>query len=53
MLCSYEFLCKSMNFRLEDKSCELNNADRFTHPEDFGTKEGYVYMDTTEKHRKV
>ena len=53
MLCSHDFVCKSMNFRLADKSCELNNADRFTHPEDFGTKEGYVYMATTEKHRKV
>ena len=53
MMCSYEFRCKSMNFLMNDKSCDLNDADRHTHPEDYGPKEGSVYMDTTEKHRKV
>ena len=53
MMCSGEFRCKSMNFRLNDKSCDLNDADRHTHPEDYGPKEGSVYMDTSEKHRKV
>jgi len=51
--CSYEFRCKSLNFWLKDKSCDLNDADRFTHPEDYGPKEGFVYMDTSEKHKKV
>lgn len=53
ILCSYEFRCKSSNFRLIDKSCELSDADRYTHPDDYGPKAGFVYMDTSEKHRKV
>ncbi|XP_078366376.1 uncharacterized protein LOC144650548 isoform X3 [Oculina patagonica] len=52
IMCSYEFRCKSMNFIVNDKSCDLNDADRHTHPEDYGPKEGSVYMDTTDKHRK-
>ena len=53
IMCSYEFRCKSMNFLIQDKSCDLNDADRHTHPEDYGPMEGSVYMDTTERHRKV
>lgn len=52
MLCSHELRCKSINFRLNDKSCDLNDADRFTHPEDYGPKEGFVYMDS-ERHKQV
>ena len=52
MLCSYEFRCKSFNFHLNDKSCDLNDADRFTHPGDYRPKEGFVYMDS-ERHKKV
>ena len=36
-----------------DKSCDLNDGDRYTHPEDFGPQEGSVYMDTSLKHKKV
>ena len=53
IMCSYEFRCKSMNFLIHDKSCDLNDADRHTHPEYYGLMEGSVYMETTEKHRKV
>ena len=53
IMCLHDFRCKSMNFRVNDKSCDLNDADRHTHPEDYGPKEGSVYMDTTEKHGKV
>ena len=53
MMCGNELRCKSLNFRLSDKSCELNNGDRYTHPEDYGPQEGSVYMDTSEKHRTV
>lgn len=53
MMCRNEFRCKSVSFRLKDKSCDLNDADRHTHPEDYGPQEGSVYMDTSEKHRKV
>ncbi|XP_078366384.1 uncharacterized protein LOC144650552 [Oculina patagonica] len=52
IMCSYEFRCKSINFLINDKSCDLNDADRHTHPKDYGPKEGSVYMDTTDKHRK-
>ena len=53
ILCSYEFRCKSFNFRLMDKLCELNDADRFTHRVDYVPMEGFLYKDTTERHRKV
>ena len=53
MMCSDEFRCKSLNFRVNDKLCDLNDADRFTHPEDYGPKHGMVYMDTSVRHRKV
>ena len=53
MMCANEFRCKSLNFHLSDKSCDLNNADRYTHPEDYGPQEGSLYMDTSLKHKKV
>ena len=53
MMCGNEFRCNSLNFRLGEKSCDLNNADRYTHPEDYGPQEGSVYMDTSVKHKKV
>lgn len=53
LICSNELRCKSLNFRLKDKSCDLNDADKHTHPEDYGPKEGSVYMDTAQSHRKV
>ena len=53
MLCSYQLRCKSLNFQLRTKSCDLNDADRHTHPEDYGRREASVYLDTSKKHRKV
>ena len=53
MLCSDESRCKSLNFRVNDKSCDLNDADRFTHPQDYGPKHGIVYMDSYVRHRKI
>ena len=53
IMCLYEFRCKSINFFIHDTSCDLNDADRHTHPEDHLPMEGSVYMETTEKHRKV
>ena len=53
IMCRNEFRCNSLNFRLREKSCDLNNADRYTHPEDYGPQEGSVYMDTSVKHKKV
>ena len=52
-MCRNEFRCKSLNFRLKDKSCDLNDGDKYTHPEDYGPQEGSVYMDTSLKHKKV
>ena len=53
MMCADESRCKSLNFRVNDKSCDLNDADRFTHPQDYGPKHGIVYMDTSVRHKKV
>ena len=53
LMCRNEFRCKSLNFRLKDKSCDLNDGDRYTHPGDYGPQEGSVYMDTSLKHKKV
>ena len=53
LMCRTEFRCKSLNFRLKDKLCDLNDGDRYTHPEDYGPQEGSVYMDTSLKHEKV
>ena len=53
MMCRNEFRRKSLNYRLKDKSCDLNDADRYTHPEDYGPLEGSVYMDASVKHKKV
>ena len=53
MMCSNEFRCKSLNFLLKDMSCDLNDADRYTHPEDYGPREGSTYMDASVKHKKV
>ena len=53
LMCRNEFRCKSLNFRLKDKSCDFNDGDRYTHPEDYGPQEGSVYMDTILKHKKV
>ena len=53
LMCRNEFRCKSLNFRLKDKSCDLNDGDKYTHPEDYGPQEGSVYMDTSLKQKKV
>ena len=47
-ICDKDPKCKSMNFRLENKSCELNNADRFSHPQDYQERQSSVYSDTSE-----
>ena len=43
--CSTDPRCKSINFRFQDVFCELNGADRYTHPWDYGSKEGHAYSD--------
>ena len=53
IMCFNEFRCRSLNFHLKDKSCDLNGADKHTHPENYGPKKGSVYMDNSEKHKKV
>ena len=35
--------CKSLNFRLKDKSCDLNDAGKHAHPKDYGPKTGFIY----------
>ena len=43
--CSLNPRCKSINFRYKDLLCELNEADRHTHPRDYVPKEGHAYSD--------
>ena len=43
--CTTDPRCKSINFRFEDVLCELNDADRYTHPWDYGSKKGHAYSD--------
>ena len=43
--CSFNPRCKSINFRFKDLLCELNEADRYTHPWDYWSKEGHAYSD--------
>ena len=52
MLCLYQLRCKSLNFQLRTQSCDLNDADRHTHPEDYGRREASVYVDTSKKTQK-
>ena len=44
--CANEPRCKSINFRFAGSFCELNNADRSTHPSDYGpASEWQAYSD--------
>ena len=44
--CVTKIHCKSLNFRLKYKSCDLNDAGR--HPKDYGPTAGFIYMDVSE-----
>lgn len=46
--CVTKIRCRSLNFRLKNKSCELNDAGRHAHPKDYGPKAGCIYMDVSE-----
>ena len=46
--CVTEIHCKSLNFRLKDKSCDLSDAGRHAYPEDYRPKTGCIYMDVFE-----
>jgi len=37
--------CQSINFQFRRLVCELNDADRQTHPWDYEFKDGYAYSD--------
>ena len=41
--CSKDHRCKSINFHFDNLLCELNDADRFTHPCDYVLKKDYAY----------
>lgn len=45
-ICEKHFNCKSWNFWLDDKTCELNDADRFTQPKDYEEGVRVIYSDT-------
>ena len=46
--CVTKFRCRSLNFCSKDKSCDLNDARRHVHPEDYGSKAGCIYIDVSE-----
>ncbi|KAJ7372462.1 hypothetical protein OS493_018969 [Desmophyllum pertusum] len=50
--CSLDIRCKSINFHLSTKSCDLNSADRYNHPEDYVMKHRFLYMDTFKRQLK-
>ena len=41
--CSKDRRCKSINFHIDNLLCELNDADRFTHPWDYVLKKDHAY----------
>ncbi len=43
--CSKDQRCKSINFLIGDLLCELNDADRHTHPWDYVLKKNHLYSD--------
>ena len=43
--CSMTQHCKSINFHFGDLLCELNDADRYTHPWDYVLKKDYTYSE--------
>ena len=51
--CSLDISCKSINFHLSKMSCDLNAADRYSHPQDYVMNPQYLYMDAHKLQRKV
>lgn len=45
ILCSEDQRCQSVNFQARYLVCELNDADRHSHPWDYELKDGYAYSD--------
>ena len=43
--CSKNQRCKSINFHFDELLCELNDADRYTHPWDYVLKKNLAYND--------
>ncbi|KAL9965819.1 hypothetical protein ACROYT_G029675 [Oculina patagonica] len=43
--CSKDQRCKSINFLIGNLLCELNDADRYTHPWDYVLKKDHIYSD--------
>ena len=43
ILCSEDQRCQSINFQARYLVCELNDADRHSHPWDYEFKDGYTY----------
>ena len=49
ILCLEDQRCRSTNFEFRSLVCELNDADRHTHPWDYEFKDGYTYSDHVAK----
>ncbi|PFX24417.1 hypothetical protein AWC38_SpisGene10979 [Stylophora pistillata] len=51
-MCAIDVHCKSVNFFLINKSCDLNEADRHSHPKDYRPFVGCVYMEMSTPFKK-
>ena len=47
--CKDSLDCQSMNYRMMDQLCQLNDATKASHNEDFGPELGYIYMENPYK----
>ena len=52
-MCAIDVHCKSVNFFLINKSCDLNEADRHSHPKGYRPFVGCVYMEMSTPFKKV
>ena len=43
--CSMNHRCRSINFHFGNSLCELNDADRYTHPWDYVLIQNHAYSD--------
>ena len=47
--CKKDQQCQSINFQFRKLVCELNDADRHSHPWDYEFKDGYAHSDYPSK----
>ena len=53
LLCQKVDKCDSWNFWMDDKKCDLNDADRYSHGQDLKKGDRIIYSDTLESPRNT